>query len=617
MKISIKKTKEAYELLENYNGDNQYLKNLKYHVFQKKDKQMNGLDMEYVLKNYNFKIENINKIAKISKWFGEKCKEKWGVDFTPEKVLITHIVGETDNVLHVYLRYRKSQDKLESCFIPKKALLTNVRLSDYREFPVDFTECDSLLDKNSRKMFEHQRDDVKFLLARRKAIIANQPGLGKTTSVIAASVIGKFKKVLVICPASLKSNWRRELINFVSPDEIGIVNSDKWVNDKKYTIINYDILDRYYKIPTEELIEEVKTNDGIKIVKTEVKSTKSSIIEEARRNSKLLTENFDLVIIDEAHKLSNNTSNRYKVILDFVKRSKIEDIYLMTGTPITNRPLNFLNILTLIEHELSKDWEFYVTSYCDGKQITPKKTGKKIWITSGSSNLDELKEKVKDCYIRKTKEDIPNMVTKTVVERYYDLNPFEEKEYNSVWEKYEESQFNMENYELNKDLIEGTLLRMKISEFMIPRTIELANEILEDGEKVFIGCVFNSEIDALKEYYGDKAVIYKGGMLTKQKDKSEKMFMEDPKTKVFIGNIIASGVGLNLTAASKMVINSIPYVPGDLEQLIDRIHRLTQTKDVYAYIQLFNNTISERIWETIIRKQIIIDSVIKKEADKK
>lgn len=617
MKISIKKTKEAYELLENYSGDNQYLKNLKYHVFQKKDKQMNDLDMEYVLKNYNFKIENINKIAKISKWFGEKCKEKWGVDFTPEKVLITHIVGETDNVLHVYLRYRKSQDKLESCFIPKKALLTNVRLSDYREFPVDFTECDSLLDKNSRKMFEHQRDDVKFLLARRKAIIANQPGLGKTTSVIAASVIGKFKKVLVICPASLKSNWRRELINFVSPDEIGIVNSDKWVNDKKYTIINYDILDRYYKIPTEELIEEVKTNDGIKIVKTEVKSTKSSIIEEARRNSKLLTENFDLVIIDEAHKLSNNTSNRYKVILDFVKRSKIEDIYLMTGTPITNRPLNFLNILTLIEHELSKDWEFYVTSYCDGKQITPKKTGKKIWITSGSSNLDELKEKVKDCYIRKTKEDIPNMVTKTVVERYYDLNPFEEKEYNSVWEKYEESQFNMENYELNKDLIEGTLLRMKISEFMIPRTIELANEILEDGEKVFIGCVFNSEIDALKEYYGDKAVIYKGGMLTKQKDKSEKMFMEDPKTKVFIGNIIASGVGLNLTAASKMVINSIPYVPGDLEQLIDRIHRLTQTKDVYAYIQLFNNTISERIWETIIRKQIIIDSVIKKEADKK
>ena len=429
MKISIKKTKEAYELLENYSGDNQYLKNLKYHVFQKKDKQMNDLDMEYILKNYNFKIENINKIAKISKWFGEKCKEKWGVDFTPEKVLITHIVGETDNVLHVYLRYRKSQDKLESCFIPKKALLTNVRLSDYREFPVDFTECDSLLDKNSRKMFEHQRDDVKFLLARRKAIIANQPGLGKTTSVIAASVIGKFKKVLVICPASLKSNWRRELINFVSPDEIGIVNSDKWVNDKKYTIINYDILDRYYKIPTEELIEEVKTNDGIKIVKTEVKSTKSSIIEEARRNSKLLTENFDLVIIDEAHKLSNNTSNRYKVILDFVKRSKIEDIYLMTGTPITNRPLNFLNILTLIEHELSKDWEFYVTSYCDGKQITPRKTGKKIWITSGSSNLDELKEKVKDCYIRKTKEDIPNMVTKTVVERYYDLNPSEEKEY--------------------------------------------------------------------------------------------------------------------------------------------------------------------------------------------
>jgi SWI/SNF-related matrix-associated actin-dependent regulator 1 of chromatin subfamily A len=92
--------------------------------------------------------------------------------------------------------------------------------------------------------------------------------------------------------------------------------------------------------------------------------------------------------------------------------------------------------------------------------------------------------------------------------------------------------------------------------------------------------------------------------------------MTDPKVTVFIGNIIAAGVGLNLTAASKMIINSMSFVPSDYQQLIDRIHRLTQTKDVYAYIQLFTDTISERVWDSIIKKQLIIDKVIKKETDK-
>ena len=616
MKASIKKSKEAYEILKSYEGINPFIKTLKYHVFVKSDKVLGDLDVEYVIKNHKFSPERINKTVKIAKWFGEKCKESWNTDFIPEKVQIIDILGETDSIFHVYLRYRRSQEKPIFCFIPKKAILDDLRMGDYNVIDVDFSKYDEILSKENKSLYEHQKSAVKFLLDRKKAIIGDSPGLGKSMSVIISSLEGSFKKILIICPASLKSNWKRELKMFSPEDEIGIINGGDWVYNKKYTIINYDIINRFYKIPTEIVIETKETSKGIITTEKLVKSRKKEVKEKARLESILLLENFDLIIIDEAHKLSNNTSNRYKVIEDFINRSDINNIYLMTGTPITNKPLNFLNVLTLIGHELSNDWEYYVRTYCDGKQITPQKTGKTIWLTGGFSNLDELREKVKNCYIRRVKNDIPDMVERNVIDRYYDLTKEEKIEYDSTWDEYEQAQFNVGKINLNKDLTEGILLRMKVSEFMIPRTIELADEILEDGEKIFIGCAFNNEVDKFKKYYGDKCVIYNGSMSTKQKDLAEKKFMTDPKVTVFIGNILASGVGLNLTAASKMIVNSVPYVPGDLIQLIDRLHRLTQTKDVYAYVQLFNDTISERVWGSIIKKQLIIDKIIKKEGDK-
>ncbi len=622
MKQSLKKIKEAYDLLEAYGGINPYIKMMKYRIFIKKDGTLSDFDVDYIIKNHNTTPTQLNRVVKITKWFGEKCKDKWNTEFIPEKVQIIDILGEGDNYYHVYLRYRRSQEKPVMCFIPKKALLDNLKVFDYNRLQIDFTRYNDILSKQGRALYEHQETAVKFLIDRKKVILADSPGLGKTTSAIVASIEGGFKKILIICPASLKSNWRRELNQFIDDSEIGVVNASskvnksEWVYGKKYTIVNYDIIGRFYKIPTETIIEEKMTEKGLIVTEKIVKSRKKEVKDKARLESILLLENFDLIIIDEAHKLSDNTSNRYKIIEDFINRSGINDIYLMTGTPITNKPLNFLNVITLIGHELSKDWEFYVKTYCDGKKITPKKTGKPIWLTGGSSNLDELREKVKDCYIRRVKDDIPGMVERNVVERHYDLTDDEAIEYEKTWLEYEESQAEIGKTNLNRDLTEGILLRMKISDFMISRTISLADEIIDDGEKVFIGCAFNSEVDKLKEYYGDKCVIYNGSMTTKQKDFAEKQFMTNPKIKVFIGNILASGVGLNLTAANKMIVNSIPYVPGDLIQLIDRLHRLTQTKDVYAYIQLFNNTISDRVWSTIIKKQLMIDKVIKKEGDK-
>ena len=630
MTISLKKTNEAYDILKIYEGNNFLIKRLKTNVYNKSNKYvLSDFEIEYILNNYSYKSKQINKIIKITKWFAESQMEKWNVSFIPEKVYVYELLGEMDNFVHVSIKYKKNQENKTTCFIPRKALLDDLNSSDFNELNVDFSVINTALSKFDKSLYKHQEEAVKFLLSRKKALLADDQGLGKSLSATSASIIGGFKKILIICPASLKSTWKRELSTFIPENDIAIIKSNNWISDKKYTIINYDIIDLHHKIAKDKIIEEKHKYDKygnpkldqngnqiIEIKEKWFKSRKKDAKLKALSESNLYQSNFDLVIIDECHKLSNNSSIRYEMIMDFLEKSNIEDVYLLSGTPMTNKPINLFHVMSLIKHPVCENFEYFVKTYCDGKQIENKSTHRKIWLTGGSSNLDELMEKVKNSYLRRLKSDIPGMVNKTIHQRYYDLSDDEKFVYDKLWDDYEESQIQLGNDNLNKELTEGILLRQFVSNAMIKNTIELSNEFLEDDKKVFIACCFNEEISELKKYFGDKAVIYKGGMSIKQKDDAEKRFMTDPKTTVFIGNIIAAGVGLTLTSSHICIFNSYDWVPSSNWQMMDRVHRIGQKNDVEVYFQLFSNTISEHMWETIIRKEMNIDKVIKTENNK-
>ena len=630
MTISLKKTNEAYDILKIYEGNNFLIKRLKTNVYNKSNKYvLSDFEIEYILNNYSYKSKQINKIIKITKWFAESQMEKWNVSFIPEKVYVYELLGEMDNFVHVSIKYKKNQENKTTCFIPRKALLDDLNSSDFNELNVDFSVINTVLSKFDKSLYKHQEEAVKFLLSRKKALLADDQGLGKSLSATSASIIGGFKKILIICPASLKSTWKRELSTFIPENDIAIIKSNNWISDKKYTIINYDIIDLHHKIAKDKIIEEKHKYDKygnpkldqngnqiIEIKEKWFKSRKKDAKLKALSESNLYQSNFDLVIIDECHKLSNNSSIRYEMIMDFLEKSNIEDVYLLSGTPMTNKPINLFHVMSLIKHPVCENFEYFVKTYCDGKQIENKSTHRKIWLTGGSSNLDELMEKVKNSYLRRLKSDIPGMVNKTIHQRYYDLSDDEKFVYDKLWDDYEESQIQLGNDNLNKELTEGILLRQFVSNAMIKNTIELSNEFLEDDKKVFIACCFNEEISELKKYFGDKAVIYKGGMSIKQKDDAEKRFMTDPKTTVFIGNIIAAGVGLTLTSSHICIFNSYDWVPSSNWQMMDRVHRIGQKNDVEVYFQLFSNTISEHMWETIIRKELSINQVIKTENNK-
>lgn len=675
MHQEIEKKNTAIDLLKNYDGINTYLLALKRDIITyKKVDKLTDFNVDYILKNINYQIKDINKIVRVIDWYGDELKDKWETDFRIEKVLIKKLLGETDKFYHCFIQYRKNVEP-SYAFLKKNGIIGNFLLEDYHNISIDFDRYDKLSMSRTpdkpRKIKNHQKEAVQFLISRKKCILADDMGMGKSTSLTVASIEGNFDAILIICPASLKSNWFNELTNYVSEKDISIIGGvnemkkneiekylgygegksgknlnelkeeakerGKWT-DNRYVIINFDILDDVYKV------SRAKTKEGI---------------EKAMENSpmlKFLLNKKSLIIIDEAHKLSNNTSDRYKIIKDLINKSNPHSIYLSTGTPITNDPANYFNLLSLLNDPLTIDREFYYMRYCDAfkmpineqqkqkkQQLTQEflnSHNKNTWydltveekkslndiinkrviqkiIPKGGKNLEELKMQTAHAYLRRTKDDIGDLPPKYIHERVFELNKEQMAEYKKLWDEYEAAKLEEDSSkELNKELIEGGLYRKYLSNQMVPNTIKLAEKCLARGEKIVIACCYDDELYTLRDYFKDKCVIYNGKMSLKEKDEAIKKFNSDPNVMIFIGNIIAAGVGITLTSSRVVIFNNFSYVPGDNSQFQDRVHRIGQTRDVHIFYQFFKDTQYEKMWNTVLSKSLIINQVIKKEDEK-
>lgn len=492
-----------------------------------------------------------------------------------------------------------------------------------------------------------------------------------TTSVSVAAIEGNFDSVLIVCPASLKSNWKRELSFYIPEREISVIDgfndktkgeleeflgytpgkSGKKKNElleeaktagkwkfNRFVILNYDILDEFYKVPA-----------GRSFAAWEETFEKSPMLQ-------YITNRKTLIIIDEAHKLSNSKSNRYKVLKSLINKGKPDSLYLVTGTPLTNDPTNIYCVLSLIGDPITDDYKYYMERYCGAfEMVHPKDKAKRARIvenylnSKGVSawknltgpekdelkeeisnkcrmifipdakkvdNLDELRDRISHIYLRRTKDDLV-LPEKRIHELFYDLTDEQYDEYEKLWEEYEKEQSESnEDKELNKSLLEGGIYRRYLSNQMVPYTEKLADELISKGEKVVIACCYDEEIYTLKEYYGDRAVLFNGKCSLKQKDAAVEAFMGDENVKVFLGNVASASVGITLVAASKLIFSDMSYVPADNEQMQDRVHRIGQEKPVDIYYQIFRGTQYEKMWNIVLRKQMTIDAVIKKEDEK-
>lgn len=629
----INNIKKAYDILRNYQGSNKqilfYQKLNKYHELQITD-----FAIKYIIQNENYKTKHVNKIVKISADFGILLRDKYSIDFAPKVLFINDIIGEINNSYHCYAQYRKSVP-LQLMYVNKNYILSPIENDSNIEKAIDFDKYDNLTSNIGRSLKDHQKTAVNFLLSHKKCILADSQGLGKTASAIIASLEGGFDKILIITTKSMKTTWKKEIEYYVSSDNIAIISGSTWIGNKKFTIINYDIMKNFYHVPEEPVREQRKEIIDGKIITRVVpvmikdkrtgelvpkmkKSMRKSKIEKAISESVLFKSNFDCIIIDEVQKLSNNKSTRYKTIYDFLKKSHPKSIFLLTGTPLTNRPLNLYRILMLIDAEITKDYKYYCKRYCNGREITLKKNNKTIMLNNGASHLDELREKIKHLYIRRLQSEIPGMVNKSIFTKYYNLDDRQKQEYNKLWNDYVKSQEENGNYdsESYRQLVEGIIVRQYLAKEMAKNTIDLADDQIEYGIKVIIVCTFQDEISIFKNYYKEKAVVYDGKMSIKEKDEAVTKFMSDPSVMVFIGQIIACGVGLTLTSSNFLIFNSYSWVAADNLQVQDRIYRLTQTKDVTCIYQLFTDSISQHMFEKVMQKELIMNATIKSEQEK-
>lgn len=492
-----------------------------------------------------------------------------------------------------------------------------------------------------------------------------------TTSVSVAAIEGNFDSVLIVCPASLKSNWKRELSFYIPEKDISVIDSfadktkgeleeflgyapgksgmkrselleeakisGKW-RFNRFVILNYDILDEFYKIPK-----------GRSLAAWEETFEKSPML-------RYITNRKTLIVIDEAHKLSNSKSNRYRVLRSLINKGNPDSLYLVTGTPLTNDPTNIYCVLSLLGDPITDDYKYYMERYCGAYEMVHpkdkekrkriveeyfKKKGviswkqlkqeerdelnaeisakcKMIFVPNANKveNLEELKDRISHIYLRRTKEDL-TLPEKCVHEVYYNLTDEQWDEYERLWEEYEKEQdIADDDKELNKSLLEGSLYRRYLSNEMVPYTERLADRLIAKGEKVVIACCYDEEIYTLKEYYGDTAVLFNGKCSLKQKDAAVEAFMGDDNVKVFLGNIASAGVGITLISSCKLIFNDMSYVPSDNEQMSDRIYRIGQTRPVDIYYQIFRDTHYEKMWDILLRKSAIINAVIKKEEEK-
>jgi SNF2 family DNA or RNA helicase len=557
---------EAREILQSYSGSNNQLLEWKVKLETAKSFTFTRPQAEYVIKYQDTVPKVARKYVNIVETFGEKIMEQRLLVTVPQKLWVEKLLCESDKAFHIWGKVFES-DKPHAMWVPKSAILQEEkklnRVIDYSPY-------------HKRPPMGHQKIAIEKLLANDKFILADDMGLGKTTAAVIASLESNARKILIVCPASLKINWQREIENYTDR-RILLVEGRKWGSTFDYYIINYDILKNFHTTDKSEDSDDYKL---------------------------LINAGFELAIVDEAHYISNNTAQRTRLLNDVLE--KIPKVWLLTGTPMTSRPINYFNLLKIVESPLTLNWQSYVRRYCAGYQFRVGQ--RKVWNTSGASNLDELRERTKSLVLRRMKTDILDLPEKIVTPVYLELkNTFYDDE---LEEFMRISKDNKENESITVTLNRLMKIRQLIAIEKVPYTCELIDKCIDQGKKVIVFTNFTSSLDLLQEKYKKTCVTLDGRMSKERRQESVDKFQNNDKVKIFISNIVAGGVGITLTAAEIVIMNDLSFVPAHHSQAEDRAYRYGQKNSVLVYYPIFENTIEKIVYNMLQKKKGIIDQVM-------
>jgi SWI/SNF-related matrix-associated actin-dependent regulator of chromatin subfamily A-like protein 1 len=554
---------KAMTILESYEGGNNYILELKRKSQINKKFYPTRSQSEYIINFHDKQPKVAKKWVILDAYFAQKLADDKLYTEIPQKVWVEKLLADKEKAYHIWGRVLEKEE-LHDFWLPKAAIIKD---NSVKNVVIDYSKY------SHRPPLEHQKEAVQKLVENKKFILADDMGLGKTTSTIIAALESGSKKVLIICPATLKINWKREIENY-SDKSIYIAESKNFSTEADFVIINYDIIKNFH---------DPKKKD----------------------DSQVLAANFDLVIVDEAHYIKNATAQRTKLINDIVK--KTERLWLLTGTPMTSRPIDYFNLLSIIDSPVAKNWMAYAIRYCSGYQFNVG--GRKVWNVTGASNLEELRDRTVGLTLRRLKENVLDLPDKIITPVYLRLKS---KSYENVMGEYYDwyDKNPEESKSLTVQFSKLTKVRQIIADEKITQTIELAENILEQDKKVIIFCNFTDSLNKIVEHFGKSAVKLDGSMSKPERQNSVDQFQDNPKVKVFVGNIKAAGVGITLTAAEAVIMNDLSFLPSDHAQAEDRAYRYGQKNNVLVYYPIFENTIEGIIYDILNNKKQVIATVM-------
>ncbi len=559
----------ALEILETYSGANNHILKMKTQKENNKKFFPTRSQSEYIINYHEVTPKVAKKWVDLDPYFGKKLADEKLLVKIPEQVWVEKLLVEKDKAYHIWGKIL-SGETIHDFWLPKGALL---KTHTTEEIVIDYSKY------SHRPPLDHQKLAIEKLSGTKRFILADDMGVGKTTSAVIAALEVNVKKILIICPASLKINWQREIENY-SDRSVYICEGKNFSTEHDFVIINYDILKNFY----------------------DLKDIENSLITKA---------SFDLIIIDEAHYISNGQAQRTKLVNSFVKQSKY--LWLLTGTPMTSRPMNYFNLLSLIESPVAQNWMAYAIRYCQGYQF--KAGNRKIWNVTGASNLEELRDRTSRQFLRRLKTEVLDLPDKIITPVYLRLNS---KQYMGLMGEYYDW-YDKKKEESSSLTVQFSMLmkvRQVIAEEKIKHTIELAQNIIDQDKKVIIFTNFTGVLQKIHEHFGKQSVYLDGSCSNPKRQYAVDEFQNNDKIKVFVGNLIAAGAGITLTAGEAVIMNDLSFVPAHHQQAEDRSYRYGQKNSVSVYYPIFDNSIEGVIYDMLSNKKNVIDTVMGDNIDK-
>jgi hypothetical protein len=428
-------------------------------------------------------------------------------------------------------------------------------------------------------LLPYQLDGIAFAASAGRAVLADDMGLGKTIQGVGAAEFlareADIKKVLIVCPASLKSQWRNEIHRFCDR-AVQLVSGasaqrgQQYANDCFFTVCNY-----------EQVLRDITSIEPVK---------------------------WDLIILDEGQRIKNWASKTSAVIKGLKSRFAL----VLTGTPLENRLDELYSVVQFIDdRRLGPGFRFF------NKHRVIDDKGKVL----GYKNLGELREALAPILLRRTRDsvklELPPRTTEIVRIPPTDEQVAIHHGHMQIVASITRKKFisEMDLLRLQKSLL---MCRMVAdSTFLVNKEEpafstkldhlgDLFDELFaEEGRKVILFSEWTTMLDLIEKQLHQRRLAFvrlDGSVPQKNRQELVHKFQTDAECKLFI-TTNAGSTGLNLQAANTVINVDLPWNPAILEQRIARAHRMGQTQPVQVFVLVTEATIEENLLATLAAKR--------------